>query len=81
MTEAVPNYIERIEAMSHAELLERRRELVEKGNGKPSEMEDTDLEELVAIFTQLRRRSSGPPKDRRKNVPKPVSDDVLFDIL
>ena len=54
---------ETLTLMSQADLLVRHSALIAKGRSV-SELNDTDLEELVAIINQLRRRSSGPPAIR-----------------
>lgn len=61
----LPNTVAELEGLSYAELLEVRAALVAKGNGKPSELSDSDLDLLVGCFGLLRRRQSGPPGEKK----------------
>lgn len=51
--------LKELEAMDQAQLMTRRAALI--AAGKPSELKDSDLQELCTIFDLLRRRSAGPP--------------------
>ena len=66
----LPNSVAALEGLSYAELLEVRATLVAKGNGKPSDLSDTDLDLLVNCFALLRRRQSGPPGEKKKPATK-----------
>lgn len=62
----LPNHMPSLEEKSYAELLELRAELVAKGNGHATDLNDDDLSTLVQIFALLRRRQSGPPGTKKK---------------
>ena len=58
-----------LDGLSQGDLLVRRSALIAKG-GNAGDLNDSDLEELVAIINQLRRRSSGPPAIRAAKASK-----------
>jgi hypothetical protein len=72
----IPNAVAELESLSYAELLELRAHLVDKGNGKPSDLSDHDLDLLVNCFGLLRRRQSGPPGEKKKAAAKAPSQSV-----
>lgn len=75
----LPNTAEELEGKSYAELLEIREALVKKGNGKASDLGDTDLTLLVNCFALLRRRQSGPPGAKKSSTKaEPKSLDSLL---
>lgn len=66
MTDTTTNGAQRpLEEWSQGELLARHAELIRKGNGTAQGLDDPDLEQLVAIFAVMRRRSSGPPSAKK----------------
>jgi len=77
----LPNHVAELEGLSYAELLEVRATLVAKGNGRATDLSDTDLDLLVNCFALLRRRQSGPPGEKKKSTksaaPKKSLDDLL----
>lgn len=78
----LPNHVAELEGLSYAELLEVRATLVAKGNGRATDLSDTDLDLLVNCFALLRRRQSGPPGEKKKSssktaAPKKSLDDLL----
>lgn len=72
-----PNVLAELEGLSQAELMLKRAELVAKPKaGIP--LTTPELELLVQIYGQLRRRSSGPPSAKKgKAGPK---NETLSDI-
>ena len=65
-----PNHTASLEALSYAELLARRADIVSRAQNRPSNLADNELEELVQIVALLRRRQSGPPAARPARTPK-----------
>jgi hypothetical protein len=70
----VPFNAKALDDLSQGDLIIRRQFLMDKCNNRAQALEDTDLEELVAIIGQLRRRSSGPPSSKQKAAAKPLAD-------
>lgn len=71
-TPSAPQQPSGLDALSQSDLLARRAALIAKGNGKPQDLADKDLEELVQIIALLRRRSSGPPAAKSAKAKGPV---------
>lgn len=64
----IPNSNPNLEGLSQAELLTLRAELKNKPL-KGEKLTLDELELLVAVYGQLRRRSSGPPAAKPKGKP------------
>lgn len=77
----LPNSVAELEGLSYAELLEVRAALVAKGNGRPSDLSDGDLDLLVGCFALLRRRQSGPPGEKKKKASTKAPSKSLDDLL
>lgn len=67
---ALNTRIEGLEKMELGGLLERKEALTRLGNGIAGGMQTIDLAELCHIFGLLRRRSSGPPKEKAAKAKK-----------
>lgn len=59
-----PEKLAELDAMDQVALLNRRKELIDKGT--PQQLGDSDLAEMCQIHILLRRRSSGPPAASKK---------------
>lgn len=84
MTNAAPDVkpdFTYLDTLDQSQLLQRRADLITKGNGNPADLGDTELEELVSIFSLLRRRSSGPPALKPAKAAKVSTKPSLDDLL
>jgi hypothetical protein len=67
----------KLNAMSPAELEERRRQIVASARGDYDSLKTEDLQELSYVTATLRRRNAGPPKATKAAKPKATLDSLL----
>lgn len=71
-----------LEGKSPSELDMMMREIINKANGNFDDLSEDDLHMIAAITGSLRRKSAGPPKEKKASTKKgKASTDDLLDLV
>lgn len=81
MPDIMPALKPELEGKSPGELDMMMREIIGKANGDFDNLSEDDLHMIAAITGSLRRKSAGPPKEKKAPKGKKASTDDLLDLI